>query len=248
MKRIPKIIHYCWFGKGEKNELIEKCIESWKKYLPDYKIIEWNEDNFDINSNTYVKQAYECRKWAFVTDYVRLYVIYTYGGIYLDTDVEILKNLDIFLDDDAFSGYETDFSIPTGIIASKKGNDLIKLLLKDYDKRYFIKQDGSYDYTTNVETITNYIKKNFNINLDGKYQKIKYNFVIYPKEYFCPKDWKDGSLKITNNTYAIHHFNGSWCELQEERKKRKLKKRLKKIIKISVIIGIIILLKNYILK
>lgn len=246
MQNIPKIIHYCWFGKGEKNEVIKKCMESWKKYLPDYKIIEWNEDNFNINKNLYVKQAYESKKWAFVSDYVRLYAIYHYGGIYLDTDVEILKNIDIFLDNEAFLGYETNEFISTGIIGSKKGNELLRLLLLDYDKKTFINDDESYDCTTNVVQITKYIKENLKIELDGKYQKMKYGFNIYPKDYFSPKE--NGKLNITKNTYTIHHFNYSWGETKEERKKRKLKRRLKRYGAIIIFIIILLILKFYILK
>ena len=105
--RIPKVIHYCWFGRGKLPKLAKKCIKSWKKYLPDYKIIEWNEDNFDINSNQYVREAYEAKKYAFVSDYVRLYALYNYGGIYMDTDVEVIKSLDEFLIHEAFSGFES---------------------------------------------------------------------------------------------------------------------------------------------
>ena len=104
---IPKIIHYCWFGGKPKPELAEKCIESWKKFCPDYEIVEWNEGNFNINSNLYVKQAYEAKKYAFVTDYVRLYALYTQGGIYMDTDVMVLKPLDEYLNHEAFSGFES---------------------------------------------------------------------------------------------------------------------------------------------
>ena len=112
---IPKVVHYCWFGRGEMPELAKKCIASWKTFLPDYQIKEWNEDNFDINCNQYVKEAYESRKFAFVTDYVRLYAIYTEGGVYMDTDVEVLKTLDPFLHHHAFSGFETDGNVPTGM-------------------------------------------------------------------------------------------------------------------------------------
>lgn len=117
---IPKKIHYCWFGKGKMPDLSKKCIESWKKYCPDYEIIEWNEDNFDINCCDYVKEAYASKRFAFVTDYVRLYAMYTQGCIYMDTDVEVMKNLDKFLVHQAFSGFESDIQIPTGIMDQKK--------------------------------------------------------------------------------------------------------------------------------
>ena len=117
---IPKVILYCWFGRGEKPELAKKCIESWKKYCPDYEFKEWNEDNFDIHSNKYVEQAYNARKFAFVTDYVRLYALYYEGGVYMDTDVEVLKPIDEFLKHKAFSSFENNNTIPTGLMASEK--------------------------------------------------------------------------------------------------------------------------------
>ena len=117
---IPKIIHYCWFGGKELPELAKKCIASWKKYCPDYEIIRWDESNFDLESCQYVKQAYQSKKYAFVTDYVRLYAMYTQGGVYMDTDVELTKNLDKFLDHQGFSGFESEAQIPTGIMAAEK--------------------------------------------------------------------------------------------------------------------------------
>jgi mannosyltransferase OCH1-like enzyme len=119
---IPKVVHYCWFGRGPMTSLAEKCLASWKKYLPEYELMLWDEDNFDINIVPYVKEAYESGKFAFVTDYVRLYVLFNFGGIYLDTDVEVLKSLDNMLYLPAFSGYESNkySSFPTGIMASEK--------------------------------------------------------------------------------------------------------------------------------
>ena len=147
---IPKIIHYCWFGGNPLPKSAEKCIKSWKKYCPDYEIIEWNESNFDINSNQYVREAYENKKYAFVTDYVRLYAMYNYGGIYMDTDVEVLKPLDCFLDNHAFSGFESSGYIPTGLMASEKEFPLFRELLKYYGNRAFVNPDGSFDTTTNT--------------------------------------------------------------------------------------------------
>ena len=218
--KIPKIIHYCWFGRGEKPELAKKCIESWKKYCPDYELKEWNEDNFDINSNLYVKQAYENRKFAFVTDYVRLYAIYTEGGIYMDTDVEVLKNLDKFLIHSAFSSFENNNTIPTGIMAGEKGNRWIKDLLDEYDTLKFIKDDGSFDLTTNVTRIINLTVEKYNLVLNSSYQELGNNDVtIYPYDYFCPKDWNTGLINLTNNSHTIHHFSGSWLPKDEQERK-----------------------------
>lgn len=134
---IPKIIHYCWFGGKEKPELVNIYIATWKEFCPDYKIIEWNESNFDVAENDYCREAYEAHKWAFVSDYVRLKVLYEYGGIYMDTDVEVVKTFDEFLHYGAFSGYESKDKIPTGTMGGSAKNEWIKLLLDDYDSRHF---------------------------------------------------------------------------------------------------------------
>ena len=208
MSKIPKKIHYCWFGGNPLPEDAKKYIESWKKYLPDYEIIRWDENNFDFSVNDYVREAYENKKWAFITDYVRVYVLYNYGGIYMDTDVEVLKPLDRFLEHEAFSGFEDKENIPTGIMASKKGNKWMKELLDYYKDKHFI-VDGKIDYTTNVTVITNITKKNYGLKQNNKYQDLKY-VTIYPNDYFCPKDHINGDIYLTENSYCIHHFAGSW--------------------------------------
>lgn len=208
---IPKVIHYCWFGRGEKPELAKKCIASWKTFLPDYQIKEWNEDNFDINCNQYVKEAYESRKFAFVTDYVRLYAIYTEGGVYMDTDVEVLKTLDPFLHHHAFSGFETDGNVPTGMMAGEKGSIWAKELLDMYDNRKFIMADGSFDMTTNTTVITKYMLGK-GLVLNNRYQDFPGLCTMYPAEFFCPKDHRTGKIKCTHNTVCIHHFAGTWLE------------------------------------
>lgn len=205
---IPKKIHYCWFGGNPLPELAQKCIDSWKKYLPDYEIIRWDESNFDFSINDYVREAYENKKWAFITDYVRLYVLYNYGGIYMDTDVEVLKPLDELLTHKAFSGFEDKINIPTGIIASEKHNKWIKYLLDYYKDRHFI-VDGKINYTTNVLIITEMTKKKYGLKQNNTYQDLK-DVVFYPNDYFCPKDHINGEIYLTDNTYCIHHFSGSW--------------------------------------
>ena len=139
---IPKKIHYCWFGGNPLPPLAVKCIESWKKYLPDYEIKEWNESNFDLNYNDYVREAYEAKKWAFITDVVRLYAMVTEGGIYMDTDVEVLKPLDELLQYDAVSGFESSSRIPTGLMACREGQPLFEELLHEYDVLHFKRPDG----------------------------------------------------------------------------------------------------------
>ncbi len=206
---IPKTIHYCWFGGKPMPELAQKCIASWKKYCPDYELKLWNEDTFDLSTNDYVKEAYEAKKYAFVTDYVRLWAIYNFGGIYMDTDVEVLKPLDCFLHHPAFSGFEAPDRIPTGIMASEKHGKWAERELEYYQGRHFQKEDGSLDLTTNVTIITdNLVKDGFQLN--NCYQEHKGIIAMYPNDYFCPKDFFSNKIQITSNTFCVHHFSGSW--------------------------------------
>ncbi|MCL1982889.1 MAG: glycosyl transferase [Clostridiales bacterium] len=223
---IPKIIHYCWFGGNPLPALAVKCIESWKKYCPDYEIKEWNESNFDINYNAYTKEAYMSKKWAFVSDVARLYVIYNHGGIYMDTDVEVIKPLDDFLNNHAFSGFELPEFVSTGIIGCEQNFKLIKEFLGYYDCRKFITEDGNLDLTTNVKIITE-IMSNYGLIKNNNKQTIK-GFELYPTEYFCPKDYSSGKLRITANTFTIHHFCASW----QTDEQHKAKKRLERYVKI----------------
>ncbi len=218
---IPRVIHYCWFGNGKKSELHEKCIASWKEKCPDYEIIEWNESNFDININNYVKEAYEAKKYAFVSDFLRLYVLYNYGGIYLDVDVEVLKPLDELLFVDGFTGFETTHCIPTGIIATKKGNIWVKEQLDFYENNKFLDEKNNQILTTNVEIITNISKEKHGFIPNGKFQELRYGMCIYPKCFFCPKSVRTGNIYLTNRTYTIHHFNLSWMgETTKDRNER----------------------------
>lgn len=221
---IPKIIHYCWFGGNTMPELAQKCIESWKIHCPDYEIREWNESNFDLNCNQYVKKAYEAKKWAFVTDYVRLWAIVSEGGIYMDTDVEVISSLDEYLDERAFSGFETEESISTGIMACEKGFPLFKELLDEYRNRSFIKPDGTYDLTTNVAAITNYCLR-YGLTLNNTKQTIQ-GFTIYQQDIFSPKSYRTGIITCTDNTHTIHHFSGSWL-LEKELKWLNLERKLR---------------------
>jgi len=227
MERIPKKIHYCWFGRGKLPEESQRYIDSWKKYCPDYEIKEWNEDNFDINCNKYVKEAYEAKRFAFVTDYVRLYALYNEGGIYMDTDVEVLKPLDEFLKHHAFSSFENNDSIPTGLMASERNGEWVKALLDEYEDLAFIKEDGTVDLTTNVVRITNLTEKKYGLMRKSSYQDLGV-VTLYPHEYFCPKDWQTGNIYVTKNTYAIHHFNGSWHTKKEKKRIEKRKKYIEK--------------------
>lgn len=230
---IPKVIHYCWFGRGEKSKLIKKCMKSWKKYCPDYEIIEWNEDNFDVNCNQYIKEAYEAKKWAFVSDYARFEILYKYGGVYLDTDVEIIKPLDDILSKGPLMGCEKGSSdwegirvAPGLIVAAEPGMQLLKELIEDYSKDRFINDDGSYNLWTVVFRVTELLFQRGLKNTD----EIQYveGFYIYPKEYFCPKVFSSGKTKKTKNTVCIHHFAASWFSEEKAKKCKKLRKKIKR--------------------
>lgn len=218
---IPKIIHYCWFGNGEIPAKDKKCIESWKKFCPDYQIIQWNESNYDVTKNKYMFDAYQQKKWGFVPDYARLDIVYNHGGIYLDTDVELIRNLDSLLDNEGFVGFEQPEYINLGLgFGAVKGNTTIGNILEHYKSLEFIKEDGSLNLTPspyyNTEAI---VKEGF--AADGTLQTIE-NFTIYPKDYFCPRDYYSGKMNMTDNTYSIHWFNASW---QSPHKRRMLKIR-----------------------
>ena len=206
---IPRIIHYCWFGRGPMPELALKCIESWHRFMPDYEYKLWNEDNFNITSVPYVKEAYESRKYAFVTDYVRLYALYTEGGVYMDTDVEVLKPYDDLLSLPGFTGYEGSKYLPpvTGTMASEAGNEWVKEQLDSYTDAHFIMPDGSLDMTTNTTRISNIMKRGGFVS-KGEKQVYK-DMHIFPVEYFCPRQ-TSGEELFTENTYCDHHFMGSW--------------------------------------
>ena len=224
---IPKKIHYCWFGKGKKDKLFYKCLESWKKYFPDYEIIEWNEDNFDINYNDYVKEAYECGKFAFVSDVARLKVIYDYGGIYFDTDVEVLKKFDDNLLEYGYFGEEREKYINTGLgFAAPPKSKIVKIMLDDYEKLHFVKIDGTLDLTPcpelNSRSLTS---RGYVLRPNGKVD----NIPTYSKEYIGGFDQISNHYVISDNTYSVHHYNASWLD-SKEKKKFKLKRRISKII------------------
>lgn len=205
-----KTIHYCWFGGNPKTKTILKCIDSWKKYFPDWEIKEWNEDNFDINCNTYVKQAYEAKKWAFVSDYCRFYVLEQYGGLYFDTDVEVVKSFDDLLNDEAFAGFETDEFVAPGLVMYVKnaGNEIIKQAINYYDNASYLDENGKCSEVTICVIFTEILKK-YGFVANGKKQLCG-DIVIYPKDYFCPFDDATGVLTKTENTHSIHWYDKTW--------------------------------------
>ncbi|MCL6458249.1 MAG: glycosyl transferase [Gorillibacterium sp.] len=208
-EQIPRIVHYCWFGRGKKPSLVQKCMKTWQKHLSDYQFMEWNEDNFDINKVPFVRQAYEARKYAFVSDYVRLHALYQHGGVYMDTDVEVLKPLQPFLHHSMFSGFEDNSYVPAGLMAAVKEHLWIGELLDEYRARLFLRPDGSYDLTTNTTATTRNCLKH-GLVANGLYQVLANGLTFYPRTYFSPYDYINGANYITENSYAIHHFAKSW--------------------------------------
>ncbi len=220
-KVINKTIHYCWFGGNEKSELILKCKESWKKALPDYEIVEWNESNFNLDECNYCKEAYNAKYYAFVSDFARFYILYNYGGIYLDVDVEVVRPLDRFLSHEAFMGFEASNRVAPGlIVGSRKGNSIIKEILDSYYLKRFDYGDDNYNLTTVVSYTTEILVKH-KLKLNNKYQELDY-ITIYPRAFFCPISFNDNKEYFTKDTYTIHHYAGTWLSAeQNERNKSK---------------------------
>ena len=213
---IPKKIHYCWFGGKPLNKLGKKCLKSWKKFFPDYEIIEWNESNFNLNCCQYVQEAAKEKKWAFVSDYVRFKALYEQGGLYFDTDVEVVKPFDDILVNGAFMGCENpdlDFSyaVNPGLgIAVAPGLDIYKEILEDYEKSSFYKKDGTLNLYTIVQRTTEILRKH-GLRDTMDIQKVA-DITIYPAEFFCPINMRTGRLEMTPNTHSIHRYAGSWCD------------------------------------
>jgi mannosyltransferase OCH1-like enzyme len=211
---IPKIIHYCWFGNGELPEKVKYCINSWKEILPDFELKLWNESNFDINHNRFTKEAYETKNYAFVSDYVRLYALSKYGGIYLDVDVEIIKEIDLFLNHSAFLGFEEPAGgVASCIMGSKKNHDFINYMLKKYNQMVFINVDGSHNKKPNTLLLEDALKEYYESDLSGQYHCFKDGLCIYPFDFFHPLSLISGKINKTKNTYAIHHHTLLWVSM-----------------------------------
>lgn len=208
---IPKIIHYCWFGRGEMPELAQRCIASWHKYMPDWEYKLWNEDNFDVNLVHYTKEAYEAKKYAFVSDYVRLWALYNEGGLYMDVDFEVYKPFDDLMHQKAFAGFEGSKHLPVmmGVVASRAGGIWVKEMLDAYQNRHFIRPDGSLDMTTNVQFITTKMREQGFVQ-NGEEQNYK-DLHVFPVDFFCPRQ-TTGEYIRTDNTYCEHLGLGSWSE------------------------------------
>lgn len=202
---IPKVIHYCWFGRGPKSKKTEHCIASWKQFCPDYQIIEWNEDNFDVNQNAYTRMCYQERKFAFLSDYVRLLVLEEFGGFYFDTDVEVVRRIDDLCGHDAFIGFETDYYVNTGQgFGCEAHNSAVKSMLNAYSELI----DGSQE-TQGCPILNTQALEGLGLVHNGKFQDLG-SIVIFPKDYFNPYDDSTGRLHQTENTYSIHWYAKSW--------------------------------------
>ena len=204
---IPKVVHYCWFGGNQLTDDAKKCIESWRKFFPEYEIKEWNECNFDVNCCDYVKEAYAAKKWAFVSDYARFWILYHEGGLYFDTDVEVIKDMSDIIAKGAFMGCETDNKCAPGLgLGANPGLGLYKEILDYYEKIHFFIEGNT---TETVVTHTSKILKSHGWVGNGEIEQIE-GVTIYPPEYFCPMDYKTGKLDITPNTRSIHWYTASW--------------------------------------
>lgn len=215
---IPKLIHYCWLSNDPIPEKLQKCINSWKEKLPEYEIMLWDFNRFDIHSSIWVKQAFEAKKYAFAADYIRLYAVYHYGGIYLDSDVEVVKPLNDLLHLPYFIGLDSNNLIEAGIIGSEKNNPWIKACLDYYQNRSFIKDDGTND----VEVLPVIMKKEIEkirtiVSLKetpATYDEEEKYLYVFPFPYFCSKRHDTGKVVICTSTYTVHHFAMSWLPVK----------------------------------
>lgn len=227
--QLPKVIHYCWFGEGKLGELQEKCISSWKEKCPEYEIIKWDENNYDIGKNAYMKEAYEAGKWAFVSDFARLDILYQFGGIYLDTDVELLKNMDELLQYEAFISYGEWPAVNSGAgIGCKKG-DMILRQMRDYPRAGipFKKANGEYNTTTNC-IYESAVLREYGLKQDFNMQLVK-NWLILPPDYFAPESILGEDIYLSDNTIGVHHCGGSWASNKRRRELLETKEKWGKL-------------------
>ena len=225
---IPKKIHYCWFGKGPKGKIFKKCLKSWKKYMPDYEIVEWNEENFDINQNDYIKEAYSVKKYAFVSDYARLKIIYDNGGIYLDTDVELLKPIPKEALENGYFAKEKCNTINTGLgFAAPRNNKILQKLMESYNNDHFLKENGNINLLTCVSRATRDLKK-IGYVINSKLKEIE-KIKVYEPDFFCGYDLDSNHYLITNNTISVHHYSATWLP-KNKRIKKKIKRMISKVI------------------
>lgn len=221
---IPKVIHYCWFGNNLIPEKYKVYIDSWKKFCPDYEIKLWNEDNFDISSNRFMKDAYDAGDYAFVSDYARLDIIYRHGGIYLDTDVELIKNLDDLLYQKMFAGFESDEYVAFGLgFGAVKGHKVIKAIMDEYEVIEYKK-----DKVIPCPQHQTRVLKRFGLVTNGEHQILK-DITIYPAKMFCPKNYDTWHTVIKDYTHSIHHFDATWFDEDQRKRGEKRVERMKSV-------------------
>lgn len=220
--KIPRTIHYCWFGGNPLGSEELKCIESWRKHFPDYSICRWDESNFNVRCCPYASQAYDAKKWAFVSDYARFAILFEHGGLYFDTDVEVIRPMDDIIAKGPFMGFESDAgdaesscTVNPGLgLAASPGLELYELILNSYQSDEFVRADGTFDQTT-VVTRTTEILRSHGLKDAPGVQNVA-GVAIYPSEYFNPKDFRTGEINVTTNTRSIHHFGMSWYSESEK--------------------------------
>lgn len=214
MSNIPKVIHYCWFGRNPLPESAIKCINSWRKFFPDYEIKEWNEDNFDVNIIPYTAEAFSVKKYAFVSDYARIWILYHFGGIYFDTDVEVIKQMDVIIARGGFMGIEICsegiIKVNPGLgIACEPNNVIYRDILNVFEETHFLLPGGHYNYDGIVPITTDVLLK-YGLTPNDSLQQVD-DLYIYPKNFFNPYDYTIDKLDITNETYSIHWYGNSWA-------------------------------------
>lgn len=225
---IPKTIHYCWFGGNPKPKSVQRCIDSWKKYCPDYEIKEWNEQNFDVNKISYTRDAYQAGKYAFVSDVARFWALYHEGGVYFDTDVEVIKPIDDLIERGAFMGWERadalgNIHVAPGLgLAAPKGFSLYQEILDGFANLSYYLENGKWNTYTMIPMVTDLLKGK-GLQIDGSLQTID-GLAIYPADYLCPMDSLTGKITLTDNTYTIHHYSMSWLPSSSQWRVKLLRK------------------------
>lgn len=233
---IPKVIHYMWFGGNPLPQSAQKCIDSWRKFCPDYEIKEWNEKNFNIHCCRYVEEAYKAKKWAFVSDYARFYILYNEGGIYLDTDMEMVRSFEPLRKHKAFFGFASD-GLTLPVFGSEAKTEFIADMLNDYHRRPFKKVDGTYDTTPLDVPALRILKEKYGLIENYQYQELEDGTAIYPKQYFYSTDASTGKITNYPELFCIHYADASW--LEDDVKANLIRRR--KIVKIfGVKIGLYI--------
>jgi len=217
---IPKTIHYCWFGGNPLPDSVKQCIESWKKFCPDYEIVRWDESNYDYHQHQFAQKAYEAKKWAFVSDVARLDIVYQHGGIYLDTDVELLRSLDPFLENQAFMGFEQGRNVATGLgFGAEKGNPVIKANLDAYQELRFVMENGRVG-PISCPIITTAVLEKIGLEKKDTLQELE-GITVYPSSVFCPQLFLNGTADIKEDTVSIHRYAATWTTDEEKRDARK---------------------------